>query len=642
VFFSFLLLAGTALAPPDLFGSGTAGGDLLGESETDGLAVDFTAATPDLLIRDNSATLNYSGTPFLNDGGKLTFSRTSLATVVDDDGLIKWCPHNLCLQSAQIDTSGAPWNLAAASQTLNNAVAPDGSTTADTLTFSDTNSITRQSVTSLQVGTSYTASVYVKAAASGSATHFRLTSNNQSAWDTGASSKVLLTSSWQLVTITWTQVTTTNAYIMLGGNTVSGFKDPDCYGAVDIWGAHLYRSDLGGMQDNGTAFPTYNPTTSAAYYGPRIDHDPVTPFAKRGLLMEEARTNLFLRSQEFENAAWGRFNSTPSANSVTAPDGTTTADTLTASAVTNVSSIYNSSAISITPNADYSLSCYVKKNTHRYVSLVVQSSTLTNRFVTAVFDLDGGGSTATQTAVGSTSGTLVSTSMTSVGNGWYRLTVVGRQDSAAVFAVVQFVPAATGNTFSNTGDVNSATWAGTESIYLWGAQLEAGSFPTSYIPTTTASVTRAADACSIATSLFPYSASTQTFIGHISGTNADNRWVEYDNGGASNYMYASYKDFEHLVVVSGGSIVANIDFGSIVKSQANKVGIALAVNDFAAGQNGGSVSTDTSGAMPAGTTATNVKLGGSGFSSICLNGHIRQFTYLPRRITNAELQARTA
>jgi hypothetical protein len=86
MFFSNLLLSASAAA---LFGAGTAGGTLLGASETDGLAVDFTASTPDLLIRDNSATLNYSGTPFANDGGKLTFSRTSLATVVDDDGLIK-------------------------------------------------------------------------------------------------------------------------------------------------------------------------------------------------------------------------------------------------------------------------------------------------------------------------------------------------------------------------------------------------------------------------------------------------------------------------------------------------------------------------------------------------------------------------
>ena len=151
--------------------------------------------------------------------------------------LIEPARTNLALYSEEIDN--ASWATGVASPagvTANAATAPDGAVTAETMAPSSTNPFRRRIVASLTAGVVYTVSAYVKASASGGATAFRLTTNNTLAWGTGGSAKVTLTSSWQRVTLTFTQTGSASAYIVIGATDASGALDSSCYGNVDVWG----------------------------------------------------------------------------------------------------------------------------------------------------------------------------------------------------------------------------------------------------------------------------------------------------------------------------------------------------------------------------------------------------------------------
>jgi hypothetical protein len=107
----------------------------------------------------------------------------------------------------------------------------------------------------------------------------------------------------------------------------------------------------------GSTATEYNPTTGTAYFGPRFDHDPATG-ASRGLLIEEARTNLLERSAEFDNAYWEKSGSTSAANTSTAPDGTTSADRI--SETSDLAGHFVKRTISVVSGTTYTLSVFAK------------------------------------------------------------------------------------------------------------------------------------------------------------------------------------------------------------------------------------------------------------------------------------------
>jgi hypothetical protein len=177
------------------------------------------------------------------------------------------------------------------------------------------------------------------------------------------------------------------------------------------------------------------------------------------------------------------------------------------------------------------------------------------------------------------------------------------------------------------------------------AQLEAGAFPTSYIPTTTAALTRSADVCSITGSDFSgfYNASEGTMFSQTvkSSTNINSFVIA-----ASDNSFNNILDLRYIFVTSVGALMnvsnanqltgfsATVTSGSPVKQS-----IAYKLNDCAYSANGGSAIIDTSALIPA---VNKLNIGTAQNNSLPLNGHIAAIRYYKKRLTNFKLQSLTS
>jgi len=195
---------------------------------------------------------------------------------------------------------------------------------------------------------------------------------------------------------------------------------------------------------------------------------------------------------------------------------------------------------------------------------------------------------------------------------------------------------------TGTGTANSE-------LFIDAVQLEAGSFPTSYIPTTSSTVTRAADVASISGSNFSgwfnesegslYTAAS--FIGAVSQTSFIAQAALNSANYISMYRDGSPQRLTARVVAAGVDSAFFYTTASAIQADVeyrNCVGYKL--NDFAATSNGAVPAGDLAGNVPTGLTTLG--LGGSPYtSSVPLNGHLRRLTYWPARLPNETLQTIT-
>ena len=197
--------------------------------------------------------------------------------------------------------------------------------------------------------------------------------------------------------------------------------------------------------------------------------------------------------------------------------------------------------------------------------------------------------------------------------------------------------------------IRGVSWAsdGTSGILHWGAQMEAGAFVTSYIPTVAATVTRAADIATMTGTNFSswYNASEGTVVagfGSYANNSGGNPGVlQIDDGASSNSvrMFAGSSVSPVFNVNTGGVSQAYLSSGVLSPSVSAKMAGAYALNNFAKSLNGAALETDASGTVP----VVNRMLIGSGTGGVgYLNGYIRSITYYASRLTNAQLQAITA
>jgi hypothetical protein len=366
----------------------------------------------------------------------------------------------------------------------------------------------------------------------------------------------------------------------------------------------------------------------------RFDHNPITG-ESLGLLVEEQRTNSFQRSEEFDNAYWakGNLEGTLTANQAVAPDGATTADLYQEDTATIGRYIGRSQ--SFTSGTTYSFSCWAKQapGATRYLGLILASAAF-GANAAASFTLSGAGSFTI-----STSGTNTSAQIQAFPNGWYRCTLIS-QATVTTSASIQI---RLSSSASSAG--NSYTGDGTSGLYVWGAQLEAGAFPTSYIPTTTAAATRSADVARITGANFSswYRQDEGTVFADASsymGSAAVTRGVVSIEGAAGDvHRIFRQSDLQPVAqtLVSNTS-QATFGFGAIWSTAASRrISYAYAVNNYAGSIDGGAAQKDTTGVLPAASTLNIGNLsGGNQFG-----GTIRRLTYWPKRLPDAQLRVLT-
>jgi hypothetical protein len=208
----------------------------------------------------------------------------------------------------------------------------------------------------------------------------------------------------------------------------------------------------------------------------RFDHHPVTK-QSLGLLIEESRTNILPHSQNTAGTGWFLIGATASTDVATAPDGTLTADKLIEDSANTGHNIRQNSTVSVAIGTVITGSVYVKPAGR--TQLIARFDDNVGAFTTGAngtFDL-----VAKSTTAGVGSPVLA---ISDAGNGWYRCSITATTQATGIVSLV--IDTVSNGAQSYQGD-------GTSGLYLWGAQVEVGSFATSYIPTTTAAVTRAAD-----------------------------------------------------------------------------------------------------------------------------------------------------
>jgi hypothetical protein len=378
---------------------------------------------------------------------------------------------------------------------------------------------------------------------------------------------------------------------------------------------------------NATYFDANGVLQTAASGVARFDHNPTT-LQSLGLLIEEQRTNLLTYSAEFDNAAWGKSDTTVTANAVVALDGTLTGDLIIPSS-TSATDHAITQATSIASGVPVVVSVFAKAAGYNFL------------FIRG-FGLGGSGGARFNLSTGTVTGVTnyTSASITAVGNGWYRCVAIG---TTAI---------SSGGVFFNVSDTDTfQAWSGNGSsgIALWGAQVESGTgitFPTSYIPTVAATVTRNADVASMTGTNFSswYNATEGTVYFESQTTQGANAYP-YSLFGADTFNRISSNYATIARITSSIRISSTFEAAETTPNNSAPAGVfgkgsvAYKVNDFGFSWNGAAALTDTSTTLP---TVLKLDIGNNGaLSGNFLNGHIRRIAYYPVRLSNDQLQALT-
>lgn len=355
---------------------------------------------------------------------------------------------------------------------------------------------------------------------------------------------------------------------------------------------------------------------------PRFDHDPTTG-ESLGLLIEESRTNQFPYSSEFDNSAWNTSNSNVAANQITAPDGTVTADKISADA-TAAEARYANDDISITSGNVYTQSVFAKAG-EVTVLQIAPSTGFPSRYQN--FDLSTG-------QLGN--GDVESASITAYPNGWYRCTVTQTAITTISGRMVMAFATVPGD-----GRIPSPNISLGDGLYLWGAQLEVGSFATSYTPTSGTAATRAADLASISGTNFAewYNQSEGSFYIENNYGSFYNQPIAISDDVGNAWIYAQgtgefrsyYVPSPTSTLITTGDILSTNTFYKFAASY------SLTEGKFLTGGNGGSYSSSNND-----LAYSSLLYIGRFSSSFIINGTIKKLAYYPKRLPNAQLQALTS
>ena len=403
---------------------------------------------------------------------EMTVSRATTATRVNSAGLIEISPKNLLTYSEQFDN--ASWNKYDATISANATISPNGTLTADKLiegtlldihytnkNITNSNSLFSFSVFAKKSERNF---LFLQAFATlGNnfayipSAYFNLDNGTLGTVSSATATIQDYGNGWYRCTLNCTSIFPQGSlgvgmYIMPATSNENSNYLGNGTSGIFIWGAQA---------EVGPTATEYFPTTDR-FNIPRVDYLNSTTGS---LLVEPTRTNVVSYSEQFDNASWNGVNRIITANVTTAPDNTMTADKFIPD---NTNGAHNIHRTGLASDA-YTFSVFAKAGEETTFSMWLRTASFG-----AVFDLSTG-------TITSNSASIIP-KIEPYPNGWYRC------------SVYDATPGTTAHIYGRSG--GGFIGNNVNGFFIWGAQAEAGTTVTSYIPTTTIGVTRVADVIS--------------------------------------------------------------------------------------------------------------------------------------------------
>jgi hypothetical protein len=366
-------------------------------------------------------------------------------------------------------------------------------------------------------------------------------------------------------------------------------------------------------------------------------------------LFERQGVNLFLYSVDTTQSAWTKYNTTTTANTTSSPDSNVNASSLMETAVSNTHSMYQTITVSAGALQNpYTLSVYVKANGRTQIALTLQEWQTFTRNSGATFDITNLTDGRVVTSYASVAGVkMIDATIENVGSGWFRCSLSANLGSSDTL-LTGIVSLISGGTSVYTGSVTSG-------IYVWGAQLEATEYRTSYIPTVASTATRTIDVFSSAQSTRSGDAATipattpPSWFNNSEGTVV----IEFESMSAMTGIAVVYNKYPQPFNFGGNtSSTAVLWYGSVAENSTNNnynnygavpfytnIKLALAVANTG-GQtttvyNGGSVINFN------GTTFTRdlygIGIGCAPTGIFQLGGTVKNFSFFPKQLSNTQI-----
>lgn len=347
--------------------------------------------------------------------------------------------------------------------------------------------------------------------------------------------------------------------------------------------------------------------------------DGVARVTDRGLLIEEARTNLLVRSQELDAASWTKSNAAVTADVTTAPDGTTTADRVASTATASVA-VQQSAAVGA---AYATASIFVKKGSGATEANVfrLRNMTTATTLLEVSIDHDGGGVTYVTGSSGAVLGAAA--------DGWRRLALSalsGVSSGDSLRFDVCFVGTAAGS------GVHAS---------VWGAQLESGRWASAYTPSGATTASRGADSLTVAHGAAAGADFTECGVVEFTrDTGQAACVVDLHDGGDANRVHVERSaagDFRAWVTVGGVSQ----SIGTLARTGVRKVKWALsrAGDRYALVVDGQLAGAVTAAGLP---SLTGRRLGALRGGSAWLNDYLVEQNAIPWAMPDGLMQSRTA